>query len=236
MKPGKNKDVIDSFNVAIEGIIESIRSERNMKFHFFCAIIVAILVIFLGIGRIELMILLLSISLVIVMELINTAIECCVDLASPKYHILAKKAKDVAAGAVFLSAINAVVVGYLIFHTRLSKEFQTIFYFLKNSYANTMIFIIILLLSVVIFLKVLFKRGTPLRGGIPSGHSALGGALFVGIFHLTDDMRIFYLSLFLLILVLQSRVEGKIHTVFETIVGAILGMVMTHIFLTLLSL
>lgn len=230
------QDITQSFNVAIEGIIESIRTERNMKFHAFATILVLIVAIFLGIGRIELIALSLSMSFVLVTELLNTAIESIVDLVSPDYNIYAKRAKDVAAGAVFIAAINAVVVGYLIFNNIISREFENFFNALKGSHMNILFFIIVLIVILVIVIKSFFKKGTPLRGGIPSGHSALGGALFVGIFFLTDDVRIFYLSLFLLLLVLQSRVEGKIHTVLETIIGAILGMGITYLFLSLLKL
>ncbi|MGL4424692.1 MAG: diacylglycerol kinase [Cetobacterium sp.] len=235
MEKRTKQDITQSFNVAIEGIIETIRTERNMKFHAFCTISVFILTIFLGVSRVELMFLSLSMSLVLAAELLNTAIESFVDLVSPDYNLLAKRAKDVGAGAVFIAATNAIIVGYLIFHKRISGEFANFFDLLKESYANVIIFIMIFLVVLVISIKSLFKKGTPLKGGIPSGHSALGGALFTGIFFLTDDVRVFYLSLFLLILVLQSRVEGKIHTVLETIIGAALGMGTTYLFLSLLK-
>ncbi|MGL4358345.1 diacylglycerol kinase [Cetobacterium sp.] len=235
MKKGTKQDITQSFNVAIEGIIETIRTERNMKFHAFCTILVLMISIFLGVSRMELIVLSISMSLVLAAELLNTAIESFVDLVSPDYNLLAKRAKDVGAGAVFIAATNALIVGYLVFHKRIAGEFASFFDLLKESYANVIVFLLIFLVILVISIKSFFKKGTPLRGGIPSGHSALGGALFVGIFFLTDDVRIFYLSLFLLILVLQSRVEGKIHTVLETIIGAVLGMGVTYIFLSILK-
>ena len=235
MKKGTKQDITQSFNVAIEGIIETIRTERNMKFHAFCTILVLMISIFLGVSRMELIVLSISMSLVLAAELLNTAIESFVDLVSPDYNLLAKRAKDVGAGAVFIAATNALIVGYLVFHKRIAGEFASFFDLLKESYANVIVFLLIFLVILVISIKSFFKKGTPLRGGIPSGHSALGGALFVGIFFLTDDVRILYLSLFLLILVLQSRVEGKIHTVLETIIGAVLGMGVTYIFLSILK-
>ena len=235
MKKGTKQDITQSFNVAIEGIIETIRTERNMKFHAFCTILVLMISIFLGVSRMELIVLSISMSLVLAAELLNTAIESFVDLVSPDYNLLAKRAKDVGAGAVFIAATNALIVGYLVLHKRIAGEFASFFDLLKESYANVIVFLLIFLVILVISIKSFFKKGTPLRGGIPSGHSALGGALFVGIFFLTDDVRIFYLSLFLLILVLQSRVEGKIHTVLETIIGAVLGMGVTYLFLSVLK-
>lgn len=231
----KKQDVIQSFNVAIEGIIETIRTERNMKFHTFCTVLVLMISIFLGVNKNELIQLSICMAFVLVAELLNTAIESLVDLISPGYNSLAKRAKDIGAGAVFIAATNALIVGYLIFHDRISFQFGNFFELLKKSYANIIIFILILIVVLVIIIKSFFRKGTPLRGGIPSGHSALAGALFVGIFFLTQDVKIFFLSLFLLILVLQSRVEGKIHTVLETLLGAILGMGVTYLFLSLLK-
>ena len=233
---GTKQDITQSFNVAIEGIIETIRTERNMKFHAFCTILVLMISIFLGVSRMELIVLSISMALVLSAELLNTAIESFVDLVSPEYNILAKRAKDVGAGAVFIAASNALIVGYLVFHKRIAGEFSNFFDLLKESYANVLIFIIIFIVVLVIGIKSFFKKGTPLRGGIPSGHSALGGALFMGIFFLTHDVRVFYLSLFLLVLVLQSRVEGKIHTVLETIIGVEIGKGVTYLFLSLVKL
>lgn len=237
MKEKKNRqDVVQSFNVAIEGIIETIKTERNMKFHAFCMVVVVIITMSLGVTRMELIDLALSMSFVMFAELINTAIEAVVDMVSPEYNLLAKKAKDIAAGAVFLAATNAMIVGYLIFHNRITFRMGAFFDSLKNSYTNVIIFTLVLVTVLVIGIKALFNKGTPLRGGIPSGHSALAGALFVGIFFLTNDKKIFYLSFLLVVMVIQSRIEGKIHTVLETILGVILGMGITYLFLTFLKL
>lgn len=234
MKENKNRDIMQSFNVAIEGIIETIRTERNMKIHMFCVILIVAVAVILGVTRVEMMFLSISLVMVLGSELLNTAVESVVDLMSPSYNIYAKRAKDVAAGAVFLTSLNALFVVYLIFRKRISKELILLFGNLKSSYADLTLFIVILITVVVIAIKSYFRKGTPLRGGIPSGHSALAGALFMGIFILTDDPKVFYLALVLFMLVLQSRVEGKIHTVMETIIGAILGMGISYIFLTLL--
>lgn len=237
MKEKKNRqDVVQSFNVAIEGIIETIKTERNMKFHAFCMVIVGIVTMSLGVTRMELIDLAISMSFVMFAELVNTAIEAVVDMVSPEYNLLAKRAKDIAAGAVFLAATNAMVVGYLIFHNRITFRLGAFFDSLKNSYTNVIIFTLVLVTVLVIAIKALFKKGTPLRGGIPSGHSALAGALFVGIFFITNDKRVFYLSFLLVVMVIQSRIEGKIHTVLETILGVILGMGITYLFLTFLKL
>ncbi|MBC2855806.1 MAG: diacylglycerol kinase [Cetobacterium sp.] len=231
----KKHSVTDSFNVAIEGIIDAIRTERNMKFHLFCGVVILFLCIFLELTKYELISVSFSITLVVLAELLNTAIETTVDMICKSYHPLAKKAKDVAAGAVLVSAINAAVVGYIIFQRRIMSEMGEGFTILKNSYQHSMVLIIAILLILVIAIKTYFKKGTPLKGGIPSGHSALAGALFTGIFYLTDNPKIFFLSFLLLILVLQSRVEGRIHTVIETVIGATLGVCVTYVLLAIIG-
>ncbi len=109
------KKLIDSFRNAYRGIRTVARTERNMRIH----LIFAILVIFFGtlflISPLEWMICLLCFGLVIGMEMMNTAIETLVDLVSPQKQKLAGKAKDIAAGAVLVSAVMAAVAGLLIF-------------------------------------------------------------------------------------------------------------------------
>jgi diacylglycerol kinase (ATP) len=225
----KRYGIVDSFNFAIEGIIEAIRTEKNMKFHAFCTIVVLLLILFVDINRFEVMALSISIALVWLAELINTGIESGIDLFCKTYHPLAKRAKDVGAGAVLVAAINALVVGYVIFEKKISLNLGKGFLILKNSTQHTLVFILTLLVVLVIVIKTIFKKGTPLRGGIPSGHSALAASISTAIFFLTENSKIFFLSLILLLLVLQSRVEGKIHTVLETIIGACLGGGITYL-------
>lgn len=111
----KIKKISDSFNNAIDGIIYTVRTQLNMKIHFTIAIIVLLLSLFFDFSKIEMLILFFTISLVIVLEMINTAIEATIDVIANYYHPLAKIAKNVSAGAVLIAAINSIVVGYLLF-------------------------------------------------------------------------------------------------------------------------
>lgn len=231
----KNKKMTDGFNTAIEGVFETIRSERHMKFHAFATVVIIVLGLFINLNRYELLALILSISLVWLAELFNTAIECCVDLSCREYNLLAKKAKDVAAGAVLLSACNAVIVGYLVFSKHIGRQLQGSFRFLRTSYQNKTVLIFIVVSLVVILIKLLTQKGTPLKGGMPSGHSALAASIFTIIASLTNNPKIFYLTLLLLILVVQSRVEGKIHTLSETLIGVFLGSSITYFILQVLQ-
>lgn len=102
------------------GIISAIKSERNLKFHIFAGFSVIVCALFLEIEISSIAVLVLTISLVIVCELLNTAIETVIDLVcGEKLDPLAKKAKDVAAGAVLVSSIGAVIIGACIFFDKI---------------------------------------------------------------------------------------------------------------------
>mgnify|MGYP000871693318 FL=1 len=117
----KAKTLIDSLNYAFEGIIYGLKTQRNMKIHFLVAIIVLVASLFLDLTRMEILILFLTISMVIVAEMINTSIESTIDLITDKYHVFAKTAKNVAAGAVLIATINSIIVAYLIFFHRINQ-------------------------------------------------------------------------------------------------------------------
>ena len=106
--------LIKSFKYAFCGIWVSMK-EQNMRIHFISALVVTIAGILTGLSITEWLVIVIAIALVIGAEMINTAIESVVNLASPKIHPLAKQAKDVAAGAVLVFAITSVIIGLLIF-------------------------------------------------------------------------------------------------------------------------
>ncbi len=103
-----------SFGYAFEGIITA-STEQNFKSHIVSAVIVILAGYFTGLSRTEWYIVLLLIALMFALEMINTAIERVVDLASPNLHPLAKQAKDIAAGAVLVFALFSAIIGLLIF-------------------------------------------------------------------------------------------------------------------------
>lgn len=109
------KKRIQSFGYAFRGIREVFSTEVNMKIHIVVTCLVIICGVLLSISLIEWMFCLLCMGLVVGAEMMNTAIENVVDLASPEQHPLAGKAKDIAAGAVLICAIISVLIGLLIF-------------------------------------------------------------------------------------------------------------------------
>jgi len=106
----------DVFSCAIEGIIHSLRTERNLRIHVLAGILVMLAALFFQLPLRDMALLLVMVALVICMELMNTAIEKAVDLISPDWHKLAKIAKDAAAAAVLVAAIFSVLVAMLLFY------------------------------------------------------------------------------------------------------------------------
>ncbi|HEO2484624.1 TPA: diacylglycerol kinase family protein [Streptococcus agalactiae] len=115
-KKWKNRTLTSSMEFAVTGIFTAFKEERNMRKHLVSAILVILAGLTFQVSMVEWLFLLLSIFLVITFEIINSAIENVVDLAS-NYHfsMLAKNAKDMAAGAVLVVSLFAVLVGLIIF-------------------------------------------------------------------------------------------------------------------------
>lgn len=107
------------FNDALNGIVATYRSERNLRIHVGVALVAVALGFWLDVSTGEWCWIALCITLVLMTELINTSIEAWVDLTSPNKHPLAKKAKDAAAGAVLITAVFAALVGGIIFLPKL---------------------------------------------------------------------------------------------------------------------
>jgi undecaprenol kinase len=105
----------DTFRFALQGILVAMKQEKNIRFHLIVSAVVLILAVFLSLSKTEWMLLVIVISGMLVLEMINTAIERVVDLVTLEYHPLAKQAKDVAAGAVLIFATAAIIIGILIF-------------------------------------------------------------------------------------------------------------------------
>lgn len=121
---GKSKNLLNSIEFAISGIKTVYKDERNMRIHMFCAVLVIILGLLLGLDRFEWLWIGLCIFLMLIMEIINTVFENVVNMVTNHhFHPLGKKVKDVAAAAVLITAIFSVFVGALIF---LPKIYQII--------------------------------------------------------------------------------------------------------------
>lgn len=112
---GEFRELKKSFINAFKGLLYCIKHERNIRIHIVVAVFIFTFSVFFKLSRVEYAILILAIGFVIFCEIVNTAIEALVNLSSPYYDSLAKIAKDVAAGGVFLSSLVAIFVGIFLF-------------------------------------------------------------------------------------------------------------------------
>ncbi len=229
------QSIVKAFNAAIEGIIYTFKKERNMKIHYCVALVILISSLYLGFSKIEMILLLFTISLVVISEMFNTAVEKTVDMITDDYHPLAKIAKDVAAGGVLIASLNAVVVGYILFYDILDNIGQSVFYSIRKSELHITVICIVIVLIAVVVVKALTTTGTPLRGGMPSGHAALAFALATCVAFMTERVVAATLAYLMAALVAQSRIEGKIHSFWETVAGSLLG-ILVALLITQMSL
>lgn len=124
MAGGKRNSLLKAFGCAWAGLAWALANEKNLRIHGAAALLVFILGWLVDLSGLEWAIISLTVFLVLVAELFNTAMEKVVDLTvGDQYHFLAKIAKDVAAGAVLLAAVNAIIIGCIIFGSRILRMF-----------------------------------------------------------------------------------------------------------------
>ena len=167
----KNRNLLESFNRAASGIIYCLRTQRNFRIHVFAAGAVLLLSLWFRLSKWEFLLVLAAIFLVLITEVINTAIEATIDLITDRYHPLAATAKNLAAGAVILAAVFAVLTGYIVFFPKLDPLIPKVVYAVADSP------VYLSLVGGYWSLAVLFLKTRPaggFRSGMPSGHTALG--------------------------------------------------------------
>lgn len=235
----KNEGFLDAWKNAINGIIYATTTQGNIKRQLIIAVLVVIISLFFDLSKAEFLIFMFTIVLIIFAEMVNTAIETVVDLYTDLYHPKAKIAKDVAAGGVVITAINAVIVAYFLFFDKISSIGLE---FIRNiasspvhlAFASVIITIIGILALIAIATtnkhKVLNKRF------IPSGHAALGFAANTIIWLTTDNIVIITLSLVLSILLAESRIESNKHKLSEVVFSSCVGIMLVLIIYGLISL
>jgi diacylglycerol kinase (ATP) len=229
--PRRPPSIIESFNYALEGIIHVLRTQRNMRIHFGIAIGVLIAALAFDVSRLELIALLLAIAFVLIAEMVNTAIEAAVDVASTSFDPMAKLAKDIGAGAVLIAAVNAIAVGYLVFSGQVAGESSRLLDRLSEAPAELTLVALVLTTALVIAMKALAGRGSPLRGGWPSGHAAVAFAGWMAVTLVLDDTEhrflVSSLALIMALLVAQTRIEAGVHSTLEVASGGLLGALVT---------
>jgi diacylglycerol kinase (ATP) len=230
----KRPNALEPFRVAFRGLIYTFRTQRHMRVHLYVVVTVTLLGMFLGLRLNQLMVLLFVISLVLVAEMFNSAIEATVDLVQPQYDPKAKFAKDIAAGAVLITTIIAIVIGALMLleerrWERLKLNLMAAEGIGLAPAARWMLGMFLATLLVVIG-KGLGKKGQVLKGGLVSGHAAWGFFTAITIIFMTDQALVAALVIFLALLIAQSRWEAKIHSVFEVSLGAAVGVILGLVF------
>ena len=215
---------MNGFKYAVEGVVHVFRTQRHMRFHFLAMVLVLIVSLVLKLKREEVIVLLFTITLVLAAEMFNTAIEAVVDLVTQTYHPLAKFAKDIASGAVLITAINALAIGFLLFPGGARLNLLSEDLWLHTPELSTIGSVAFLLLGIMVLMwKVAGRKGKLLKGGVVSGHSAVGFFLATTIVFMSGSVAIGILAFMMAVLIAQSRVEGGIHTLAEVVLGALLA-------------
>lgn len=220
---------LKGFDYAYEGLVWAINHEKNMKFHMLALAILLVASLFFNLSRVEMITLVFAVCFVLGFELLNTSLEQAVNLASGgKYSPFAKASKDLAAAAVFISALNALFVAYLIFFDKFIDIYNSVIVRITRQPSHLTVTTISLVIVVTIFLKGVFYEGhgTAFKGGFVSGHTSLSFCIATIGIMLSDEPLVKLLFLLLALIVAESRYEANIHSIPEIIRGAILGMSM----------
>ena len=235
-----NSSSLDAWKNATNGIIYATTTQRNIKIQLVIAVFVVIISLFFNLDRAEFLCFLFTIILILFAEMCNTAIETVVDLYVDVYHPKAKIAKDVAAGGVVITAINALIVGYFLFFDKLSNIGLN---FIKNIAESpihlafsTIVIVIIAALALIAIART-NKYKTLNYKFIPSGFTTFAFAANTIIWLMVDNMTnneainivILTLSLVLSILVAASRIDAKAHKLSEIIFSACIGIMLVLI-------
>jgi len=234
-KARKPKNWLESLNCAIEGIIHAFKNQRNMRYHFIIAAGALLLSLLLDLPAMEFVLFAMAVIFLLFAEMINSAIEETVNLIEEKHNIFAKNAKDVAAGAVLISALAVAIMSYVILSKHLFGPFSRVLEKAPGYAGHLALVSSLIVLIGVVATKAWFGRGLPLHGGFPSGHSALAFSLWTSITFLTRDPLVVILAFFMAAMVSHSRLIGEVHTRAEIIWGALLGIGLTSLIFYLFS-
>jgi diacylglycerol kinase (ATP) len=231
--------LLQSFNHAFEGLVFAFRNQRNVRVHFGLALLVLVASLFFELSRVELLAVFAAVTFVLVAEMFNTALEAAIDLFTDEHDPRAKVAKDLAAGGVLVAAVNALLVAYFVFADKAADLSLNLLSVVRRtpSHLTFVAFLIVVLL--VIVLKATGGRGTPLSGGLPSGHAGLAFAGWAAVTLISADtshgVLLSAVAFIMAALTAQGRVEAGIHSFLEVVLGAVLGVVVTVLLFQLLA-
>lgn len=221
----KNSNFIDACKNALDGIIYAVTTQSNIKKQLVIAVVVMLISLFFDLNKAEFLCLMFTVVLIIIAEMINTAIETVVDLYTDLYHPKAKIAKDVGAGAVVIAAINAVIVAYFLFFEKISTIGLKLIEEVVNSPVHLAFVSILLTVIVIVTLKAMSKSNHKFikENFMPSGQTAVAFAGLTIIWLTTRNVVIFTISLVLALIIAINRYENGARSKSEIIVGACVG-------------
>ena len=217
------KNPLHGFKYAVEGVVHVFRTQRHMKFHFLTMVLVLVVGL-IWLQREEILVLMFTITLVLMAEMFNTAVEAVVDLVTQSYHPLAKFAKDIAAGAVLIATLNAIVVGFLLFFG--GNRWEMLSRQVRIKAPDPVVISVVgiaLLTATILMWKVSGGKGKLWHGGVVSGHTTMGFFLAMTVYFVSGRLAAGMLAFLMAVIIAQSRVEARIHTISEVVAGALLG-------------
>ena len=229
----KRRSFLHALNNAVEGFIHALRQERNMRFHFLCAFLILLAAFFFGVQRVDWLLLCLATCLVLMAEMINTAIEATLDLLHSKFHPSVRVIKDISAGMVLVAVMNALILGFFVFSKYCVAPFEFLVTRLRHSAVYLLFISVLSAVFLVVYGKVRAKKGTPFSGGIVSGHAAVAFSLWAVLVFTQANLFVVAVGFLLALLVAQSRLRSKIHSFWEVAAGAVIGVAVTAFFFKL---
>lgn len=234
-KRKRKRTFLHSMNNAVEGFVHVVRSERNMRIHFVVATLVLLMAAFVGVKRLDWLLLCGATCLVLMAEMINTAIEETLNLLHSRYHPKVGMIKDISAGMVLVSVVNALIIGFFVFSQYWAEPFGFAVFRLQHAAGYVLFISLLVVIMLVVYGKAFGKKGTPFQGGIISGHAATAFSLWTVLVFVQTNLFVSAVGFLLAALVAQSRLRAKIHTYWEVVYGALLGTIVTALLFKMFS-
>lgn len=223
-----NSGFFDSCKNAVNGIIYGTTTQSNVKKQLVIIAFFILISLFFNLSKVEFLCLIISVVLIIFAEMVNTAIETVVDLYTDLYHPKAKIAKDVAAGGVVITALNAVVVAYFLFFDKIGEMGNNIYKTIINSPTYLAFVVVALIIIIAVALKAAKIRDKKNNKQlIISCQSMLASAAVVATWIVTENIIALSFAVILAVMICMNRVESKERTVIEVILGVMIGMLIT---------
>lgn len=223
-----NKNFFEAWKNATNGIIYGTTTQANVRKQLIIIAVIMLVSLFFDLSKVEFICLIFACVLIIFAEMVNTAIETVVDLYIDVYHPKAKIAKDVAAGAVVITAINAVIIAYFIFFDKIGAEGTNILQTVIHSPSYLSFVAVALVIIVTVALKAAKINGKSLKKQlVVSGQSMLAFAAVTAIWINTENIVVVALALIMALIISLNRLEFNQRTKLEVILGAIMGILIT---------